>query len=439
MIVTPRSARAWAILAILAGAALALLAAVPAAAQSRGRACPGGPGPGERQVGNSPQAGAAAVPLCAPDGSNSENVRLIDNYYAAAWHADASGAWIVAGYTAKDRADRAALAACNKAMGGGCALSVSNANGTVAIARGAEGALYAADHAAKAAAENIVRAWCRKQGDACEVIGSVTIQRRPVPFEGVPRDKPELFAPPGNPRRVFGAVAWLDGAELGERPWFGDVWVVGARPSAEQARTDALALCRAEMPVGCSAGLVASDVFVAVAARGDVSIAAGSGFSRGLAERQALAQCRGRKGGCRIAATIDLTKNQAYRFDPFAQGMPYFTAQAWTRAAETPRAAVWSASGARSAEDAERAAITACANDSQQACELASHSFNSRVSVAIDEQGNLRIAYTERDTDPATLVGKQCAEAGAVCTVLKEIDAREPVTARIAALAPPNR
>lgn len=409
---------------------------IPQTAQAQTFVCPNGPGPGERQVGMTGGGnGVAPVPVCVGDGPAPPpppQMRWVNNYFAAAWHPGANDAWIAAGFQNKGRADAAALAACNRAMGGGCTLAISNMNGAVVIARGVEGGLYVADHAKKGGAEKNVQQYCREKGDECVVINWVTVTPGQAPVGQSVREDSTVYEPRGNFRRAFGAIAWVGPDQRGTRLWAGDIWYVGGRDSWDKASADALALCQKDVPVPCKTVLVGSDVFVAVVERDGNWITAASGASADLAGRRAMAECKKAKGKCRIAATIDLSRNESLRFDAVAQGQPYFSAQAWTKDSVAPwQNSVWSVTGAKDAESAKAGALAACRKESKLECELALESFNGRVAHFIDQNGNIRLKMLERDVDPAAVVQSLCAEKKVSCRLAKVVDTRVPMTERI--------
>jgi hypothetical protein len=242
----------------------------------------------------------------------------------------------------------------------------------------------------------------------------------------------DVFSPNGNPRRSYGAIAWVDGSKLGGKPWTGDVWVVAGRPSADKAKADVLAQCQSDYGTPCVVALVASDVFVAVTERDGNSIAAASGPTTAIANRRALDACKQTKGKCRITSTFSLSQDGAFRFDPFAQGKAYFSAQAWTKGTKPPwSTTVWSVSGAKSEAEAKRAALSACTKESKQECENGPNSFNSRVAIYLDDKGGIRVTHFERDIDPAAGAAKKCADAKVTCRIVKVVDSRVTMTERI--------
>lgn len=416
------------------GLVLAFLPVSPAAAQNY--ICPAGPGPGERQVGTTGGGnGVAPAPVCTRDGPPPPppvQMRAINNYYAAAWHKDARDAWIAAGYHSKQRAEAAALQACNRVMGGGCTVGHSNVNGAVAIARGTTGELYSAGDAKKAGAQKRVLEYCRTQNDECVLINTVTAGPGSAAVNASVRENPEIFGPQGEPRRQYGALAWIDSSRLNGREWTGDIWVVGGRPSWDKARADVLALCEADMPGACSATMGGSDVFVAFADRDGKSVSISSGADVELAKKRAMAECAKFSRKCRHAVTIDLARNESYRFDPQAEGKPYFSAQAWIKGDVAPwQNSVWSVGGAQDWDAAKQAALTACQKETRLECVVASSSFNSKVALYIDQNSYIRISYMARNDDPAAYVARKCAEAKVTCRLIKVVDARVALTERV--------
>lgn len=417
-------------LAMIAGAMVLLNWGSPAHAQGT-YICPNGPGPGEQQVGMTPGGnGVASVPVCVSSGSPSAPavpMRSIPSYYAAAWHADASEAWIGAGFHSKERAESAALSACNRAMGGGCTIAASNLNGAVALARGVDGGTYIADRAKRRDAERAVKEYCRTQNDECEIIRWVTTSPGSAAVGQSVAENSEVYGPQGDPRRRYGAIAWLDKSKDNGRPHVGDAWIAAGRLSPDQARADALAACDADYPGRCVVALSASDTFLTIIDRdggvGNVATAA----TVDLSKKRAINFCKEDKARdkCKVATTVSLAQEQLFRYDPSAEGKPYATAQAWIKGDAAQWAnSVWSVSGAKDFEAAGKAAKAACEKETGEACEVASSSFNRLVALYLDQNNNTRISTMARDADPSSLVASKCTAAGVTCRLVKVVDAR---------------
>jgi len=294
---------------------------MPQPAQAQTFICPTGPGPGERQVGMAGGGnGVAPMPVCAADGPPPPELQWVPNYFAAAWHKDANDAWIVSGFSNGERAERAALLACNRAMGGGCTIAARGANGAVAIAIGVEGDLYASTEATRSKAEKDVLKYCVEQNDECVQLRWATAPAGQFEVGANVGDNPSYYGPKGDPHRRWGAIAWSDAQSPDAARFAENVWIVGGRPSREGASADAAALCRADVAAGCSSRLVAADVFLAIT-NGDGRMGgAASAGSADLARKRALDQCRKSYKKCAVTQIIDLRDGFARRFDPNAKG-----------------------------------------------------------------------------------------------------------------------
>lgn len=430
-----------AVLALVAGAMAALTGATPAQAQGT-YVCPNGPGPGEQQVGMTPGGnGVASYPVCVsagPPPAPAVPMRSIPNYYAAAWHRDANDAWISVGYHSKDRAEAAAMSACNRAMGGGCTIAASNLDGAVVLARGVEGGLYIVDRAKKREAERDAKDYCRKQNDECEIIRWVTASPGSAPVGESVAENTNMYGPQGDPRRKYGAVAWLDKSKDNGRPHVGDVWIVGGRPSADQAQADALAACEADYPGRCKFALGASDTLLTVVHRDGQAKNIATAASVELSKKRALDHCKEDKaagkasGKCTLAGTFNLFDDFVIRYDPSSEGKPWATAQAWIKG-NTPQWAnsVWSVSGVKDVDIAKKAALKACEKESREACDVASYSFNSVVGLYVDQNNSVRLSYMSRDMDPAQRMADQCGKAGVTCKMVRVVDSRVAANERV--------
>lgn len=427
--------------AAIAAAMAALSWASPAQAQGT-FICPTGPGPGEQQIGMTPGGnGVASVPVCASSGPPpppAVPMQSIPNYYAAAWHADARDAWFSVGFQSRERAEGAALSACNSAMGGGCTIAASNLNGAVVLARGVDGGLYIVDRAKRREAERAAKDYCRKQNDECEILRWATAEPGSAPVGQSVPENPEIYAPQGDPRRIHGAAVWLDKSKGNGRPHVGDVWVVGGRPSADKAHADALAACEAEYPGRCVVALSASDTLLTVVHRDGQTKSIATAASVELSKKRALDHCKEDKaagkssGKCTLAGTFNLSDEFVIRYDPSAEGKPFATAQAWVKGDSTRwGSSVWSVSGIKDVDVAGKAAQAACEKESGEACEVASSSFNSLVALYLDQNKSVRISSMARDIDPAERVAARCSAAAVTCNLVKVVDARVAARERI--------
>ncbi|WP_287940397.1 DUF4189 domain-containing protein [Sphingopyxis sp.] len=376
---------------------------------------------------------------CAPipgydDGGREEEPRqptrsAYDNYYAAAWHRDSSWAWLVTGYSNRTRADRAALAACNAAMGSGCTTAAGGANGALVISRGVEGDLYAVSGADKGKAEKAMAKYCRDANDECEEIQWATAPALIAPSgQNVP-ESPRIYGPVNDPHRRYGALAWPDAGADGAPTR--EVWIVGGRPSRDKAASDVVALCQADSGKTCSVTLAGSDVYIALTMGDGVMGGAASASSATAAQKRALDLCRKTHKRCSKAGLFDLVAEQALRYDPEAFGKPWFTAQSWTKSGKAPwRNSVWSVSGAKDFDSAKKAALAACRAETKDECEAVSWSSNSKVALSVDAGGGPHVTWTAWPNDLEKAVAKDCAAQSLECRIVATIDSRVPSTGR---------
>lgn len=415
-------------------ACLALLRASPAHAQ--GYVCPQGPRPGERQVGVSGGGnGVAAVPICvrdAPAAPPPPPIRAVDSYIAAAWHKESNDAWIAAGYLNAGRARQTALDACNRAMGGGCTIASENVNGTIVIARGTYGSLYASTGGAKGPTEKQAREYCRKQNDECLIVNTVWATPGSAPVGASVAENGQVYGPKENYKRLYGAVVGLDGAKAPQGTWHSGMWIAGGFASEAEARDKALAACTKDSKGGCTVYTVLPDVFVAFAVTPEQKTYYASGPTTEIAEQRATAVCKQDKGKCRKGGWVNLAYAGQFRFDPMADGMSWFTAQAWVKGAAAPwRNTVWSVSGAKDDKSAKDAALAACRKEAKEQCDVASWSFNSKVALYVDQSGITRLLWIYQNEDPAALVRKACDDAKLTCKLVQVVDSRVAKAERI--------
>ena len=132
-------------------------------------------------------------------------------------------------------AGRAALLACNRAMGGGCTIAARGANGAVAIAIGVEGDLYASTEATRSKAEKDVLKYCVEQNDECVQLRWATAPAGQFEVGANVGDNPSYYGPKGDPHRRWGAIAWSDAQSPDAARFAENVWIVGGRPSREGA------------------------------------------------------------------------------------------------------------------------------------------------------------------------------------------------------------
>lgn len=185
-------------------AALALALFVQPQAAHAAYPCPGGPGPGEVQVGVSGGShGVAAVPICdrAQGGGGGGGGEVYYRYGSIAWHPDADDVWMEGSYDGPNTAERTALAACNQAMGGGCTSIGEWHNSSMRIFRDRSGALWSGWHGDGGVRSKKALADCSaKQLLPCEVLGTYSSSKN--------RHLPKPTA-----RKLYAVGAWVEGTE----------------------------------------------------------------------------------------------------------------------------------------------------------------------------------------------------------------------------------
>lgn len=144
--------------------------------------CPGGPGPGEQQIGVSGGShGIAATPVCAqsggggygggeaPQGPVSPPVE-VDNVIAVAGHPGHRDVWATWGQFYVSAAEKVVLDACTATMGEGCYVMVSGRNMSVAAGVDKTGITHAAYADSPRKARSALTALCKSRGRSCSLI-----------------------------------------------------------------------------------------------------------------------------------------------------------------------------------------------------------------------------------------------------------------------------
>lgn len=169
----------------LGSAAIFLVALfLPGEAQAQTYPCPGGPGPGEQQVGvTGGSHGIASTPVCAssngPDsggGSYSQpSAPLapgipVNNFFAIAVHPKLPDVWATAGQYRLEAAEAVVMDGCSKTMGPGCTIIRSGANSGVAVAHDGQGKMLTALGAHPKDARKAIQTLCKTQKSKCKNI-----------------------------------------------------------------------------------------------------------------------------------------------------------------------------------------------------------------------------------------------------------------------------
>ncbi len=245
-------ARLWAVLLLLIAGLVA--SGVPMAA-AQYAPCAGG-----RQVGEANN-GGVITPICEYDQPGSQSApapgpqkRWVDSQFAVAWHPDANDVWAI--WDTQDGVavvKRDAIAACNRAMGGGCTEAGAGVNSSLAIASDNRGVLLQSWGATPKQAERNVLKICADNDSTCTLRRTVTakpwLTAALFPSRLAGRKKTYF---PDHARAVPPAavVAWPKTAPTGK--WQNMVWVVSG-VTASQARATALARCKSAVAAECVA------------------------------------------------------------------------------------------------------------------------------------------------------------------------------------------
>lgn len=177
--------------ACLTAAAFLLALCLPQPAQARNYPCPGGPGPGEQQIGvTGGSHGIAATPICAetgggyggggsgaPQGPASPPID-VDNFVAVAGHPGQRDVWATWGQYYLGAAEKVVLDACTATMGQGCYIMVSGKNMSVAAGADKKGITHAAFADTPHKARNALSDLCKARGQSCSLIDVFDAQMR---------------------------------------------------------------------------------------------------------------------------------------------------------------------------------------------------------------------------------------------------------------------
>ena len=211
----------------------ALLAAMPQPARAA-YPCPGGPGPGEVQVGVSGGShGIAAVPVCERTGGGGDGGGggggggAYYVYGSVAWHPDADDVWMAGKRFSSGFAEHLALEACNRAMGGGCTSIGEWYNSSMTIIRDNQGTLYRGWNGEGGAERKRVLAECSlAQQLPCEVLHSFDA--------GKSGHTPNL----ATARKRYASAAWA-----ADQKDYARAFIASGYPQLTAANDAALAAC----------------------------------------------------------------------------------------------------------------------------------------------------------------------------------------------------
>ncbi len=276
-------------LGTLAALTLAVLALPQPAAAAY--PCPGGPGPGEVQVGVSGGShGVAAVPVCESTGGGGSGGGGVYNLYASiAWHQDASDVWMEGSYDGPATAERNALAACNRDMGGGCASIGEWHNSSMMIIRDRGGVLWSAWNGDGGSQAKRTLAECSaKQLLPCEVLGTFS--------SGKNRHMPKPAA-----RKLYAAGAWVEGTE----GYDSRLYIASGQRDMPTAQRLALDACNKATRQTCAILAFTGNGFIQTYRLGDSEQSATAETSAKRAAQAAKVNCKKRAQACSLQRAYD--------------------------------------------------------------------------------------------------------------------------------------
>ncbi|WP_439566902.1 DUF4189 domain-containing protein [Sphingopyxis sp.] len=254
--------------------------------------CPGGPGPGEVQVGVSGGShGVAAVPVCESTGGGDSGggggVYYI--YGAIAWHPHADDVWMDGSYDGAYTAERTALAACNQAMGGGCSSVGEWHNSSMRIIRDRSGVLWSAWHGDGGVHSKKALAECSaKQLLPCEVLGTYSSSKN--------RHYPKPTA-----RKLYAFAAWVEGTE----GFDSRLYIASGQRDPATAERLALDACTKATRQRCAILAFTGNGFIQTYRLGTSDQSATAETSAKRAGQAAQVNCKKRKQACTLQRVYD--------------------------------------------------------------------------------------------------------------------------------------
>jgi len=285
----------------------------PSAAQAQHYPC-NGPGPGERLIGMAPGGpGVAPTPLCVRDdsgGAPAQPAAPSNSYAAIAWHPDAADVWADGNYVgANNISEDAALAACNKAMGGGCSSTGQWWNSSMAIIRDKAGYFYKAWAGEGGAERKQVLADCSaKQLLPCEVFATI-------------KSSTNRRSPGASARKFFAASAWVVGGAADG--YNAKLYVASGYRSADDATAAAIKACSDATSRPCESNTLTGNGFIQAYRLNGADDSATAENSAKRAKEAAQANCKKRKSAtCELQALFDSRKPGLFVHDFAKAGAP---------------------------------------------------------------------------------------------------------------------
>lgn len=255
--------------------------------------CPGGPGPGEVQVGVSGGGnGVASVPVCERVGGGGQAPQQVTYYYiygAIAAHPDADDVWMAGNYDGPNGAEQEAMAMCRAAMGDGCISFGEWHNSSFSVIRNSQGYLFGAWNGQGGQMRKKVMRECEeKQTLPCEVIGSFSSSKR--------RYAPNL----ATARKSYIVAAWVFG-----EGYDGRLFISSGGKVLADAEKEALAACGKATGRECKIASATGNGVIQTYkhANGDSSLIVEANAKR--AQQAVKAHCKKQKLVCTMQSSYD--------------------------------------------------------------------------------------------------------------------------------------
>lgn len=295
-------------LTVLSAIALLLSLAAPSAVQAA-YPCPGGPGPGEVQVGVSGGThGVAAVPICDRAGGGAPQAPPTYSYVygAIAAHPDAADVWMAGGYSQSYGAEREAMAMCAAAMGDGCISFGEWHNSSFAIIRDARNYIRGAwNGQGGAMRKRVLKECAAEQLLPCEVVGSFSSSKR--------RHQPS----PATYRKSYIAAAWVFGEGYDNR-----LYISSGQNRYADAERQAIDACARATGRKCQIAAMTANGVIQPFRLGDGSTSVASELSAKRAAQAMKADCKKRKTTCTAQRPYDSRTAGQFVHDFVADAAP---------------------------------------------------------------------------------------------------------------------
>lgn len=216
--------------------------------------CPGGPGPGEVQIGVSGGShGIAAVPMCAANGAVSSDdfgggyggysPPPPDYFMAVVTHHDTPAVWASTGYLTESGAEHKAMDACTRAMGDGCGVQWYGTNDWFfAVVEDAAGLIFIDGDRSTSGAKVKAMGKCSQVSAGCRQKQIISNGKRAN--DNFPRGKPPVYR--------YAVIAWPK--DMPAKEWQGKVWLASGVEGYDKAVATAVERCKADTGGDCVRG-----------------------------------------------------------------------------------------------------------------------------------------------------------------------------------------